>query len=389
MTLKSLISQQLWESIEKPYVSGIYTSAILDAIHHLSNILREKADVDGDGKSLVGQALGGDSPRLRINKFQTESDRNEQQGFAQILFGLYQGIRNPRSHDHANDSQETADSIIIFINYLLSVIDKAKEPFSLSEWLENISDPHFFTSSEYARLLISEVPPKKFADTLIEIYKNKWRENDEAIKCVFSEMLKLATEAQVNDLMAVVSDELKVVLDDSELRKSLSLLPPDLWKKLSERARLRVENRLVTNIKEGKSKPGSNRTNGWLGTWARDFLTHFTLKEMALDTLIAKLNSDDEEDKEYVAQYFFDVIPSIIDSLDPTSFMDEYYYIVLANICETELKKRSNSSLYIKCKILVKKAPEKLKKHLTEQTNIEPSKDTPTESSSSVDDIPF
>ena len=70
-----------------------------------------RSGLDGGGAGLVGQALGGDSPKLRLNPLETENDRNEQKGFEQILRGMYVGIRNPRSHETIADSKETADRI--------------------------------------------------------------------------------------------------------------------------------------------------------------------------------------------------------------------------------------------------------------------------------------
>jgi len=94
MNLQTHIRNSLWLAIQSTYQAGNYSHAILDAMHYLSNVLREKTGVDGDGTTLVGQALGGDSPRLRINKLQTETERNEQRGIESVLRGLYQAIRN-------------------------------------------------------------------------------------------------------------------------------------------------------------------------------------------------------------------------------------------------------------------------------------------------------
>ena len=67
-------------------------------MHYLCNVLRDKTGVEGDGKSLVGQALGGDSPRLRINKLQSKTKRKEQQRIESTFRGMYQAIRNPLSN---------------------------------------------------------------------------------------------------------------------------------------------------------------------------------------------------------------------------------------------------------------------------------------------------
>src|ERR1700759_2453879 len=111
MNLQTHIKNNLWLAIQSTYEAGNYSHAVNDAMHYLSNVLRERTGVDGDGAALVGQALGGDSPRLRINKLQTETEKNEQKGIKSILRGMYQAIRNPRSHEQIEDKQEVADSI--------------------------------------------------------------------------------------------------------------------------------------------------------------------------------------------------------------------------------------------------------------------------------------
>jgi hypothetical protein len=74
MNLQTHIRPELWLAVASTYQAGNYGPAIVDAMHYLSDILREKTGVDGDGTALAGQALGGDSPRLRLNKLQTETE---------------------------------------------------------------------------------------------------------------------------------------------------------------------------------------------------------------------------------------------------------------------------------------------------------------------------
>ena len=129
MDLQAHIEGSLWQAIQSTYEAGNYSHAIVDAMHYLSNVLREKTGVEGDGKSLVGQALGGDSPRLRINRLQTETERNEQQGLESILRGMYQAIRNPRSHEQIEDKRETADAVIYLTDYFSALSKGLKSHF--------------------------------------------------------------------------------------------------------------------------------------------------------------------------------------------------------------------------------------------------------------------
>src|SRR6266567_240214 len=140
MNLSQEIADDLWRAISKPYDDGHYTHAIVDTIHYLSAAIRDKSGLDGDGVALVGQALGGESPRLRVNSLQTESERNVQKGIEQILRGLYLGIRNPRSHDQTRDSKATADAVIVFVNHLLTVLEAAREAFTQEAFVARVAD---------------------------------------------------------------------------------------------------------------------------------------------------------------------------------------------------------------------------------------------------------
>ena len=260
MNLRTEIKLELWDAISKQYESGLYSNAVVESIHYLSNVIRERANVDGDGISLVGQALGGDSPRLRINKFQTETEKNEQKGLEQILRGIYQGIRNPRSHEQYEDSQNTANSIILFIDYVLGIIGQAKEPFSLDEWISRVFDPNFVASVRYAKLLVSEVPPKKHIEALISMYRKTDRSNVDNSTYVYNELFRVIGDSQLGEFITLVSDELKIAQHDVWIRINLQIFPNRLWPQINEIARLRIENKLIQSIKDSWYSVDSEQT---------------------------------------------------------------------------------------------------------------------------------
>jgi uncharacterized protein (TIGR02391 family) len=202
MNLRTEIHPEPWAAISQQYEAEHYTNAILSAFHLLRDVLRDTANVDGDGIPLIGQALGGNPPRLQINKLETESQKDEQKGFEQILRGLYQGIRNPRTHEIIEDKRETADAIIIFINYALGIISKARGPFVLEEWLKRVFDPDFVGSERYAQLLAAEVPPKKHTEALTAIYRDKTSGESKKLKLIFNALIELSGEGRIDELLA-------------------------------------------------------------------------------------------------------------------------------------------------------------------------------------------
>lgn len=169
MSLKSNIQQELWEVIEKNYENESYSSAILDTIHLLTETIRNKTGLEGDGSSLIGQAFGGDNPKIQLNKLQTESEKNVQKGIQDILRGIFTAIRNPRSHDKHTDSKAEADAIIHFIDYLLRMIDNSKLSFEVSNFLQRVFEKHYVRSEEYSDLLMSEIPKRQRASIAISI----------------------------------------------------------------------------------------------------------------------------------------------------------------------------------------------------------------------------
>jgi hypothetical protein len=60
---------------------------------------------------------------------ESESGKNDQKGFMQILIGAYLGIRNPKAHSLVNRlTKNEADQYLIFASLLAERICQAKQP---------------------------------------------------------------------------------------------------------------------------------------------------------------------------------------------------------------------------------------------------------------------
>lgn len=332
MDLKTGLIEPLWAAIETTYESRNYTGAILDAIYYLGDIIREKTGLQTDGVALVGQAFGGKSPKLKVNKFQTESDRNIQKGTENLLLGLYQGVRNPRSHGKHTDTKEDADAIILFINYLLKIIGGAKGTFSKSEFLNRVFDPSFVEKNRYAELLVERVPPKQRLDVIIEVYRRKEEGELNKLELFSRALVAKLEEDEISRLAEVVSEELSDTGSDDSVRLSTRMFPIEFWTRLDESAKLRSENRFLKSVTEGEYITSSGKCRkGVLGTWCKTHLNVFLMKEDFLWILLVKLDSSTTHEQDYVFEYFSDPLLSTLSKMQgtglanaATSIIDEH-----------------------------------------------------------------
>lgn len=308
MELQTLIHKQLWEEISNSYESGNYKNAILDAMRYLSKIIRDKSGLDGDGVSLVGQAFGGDEPVLKINKLQTASERDEQKGFQQILMGLYQGIRNPRTHSDKKDNLDSANAIIYFVDFILGALDKAKPPFTLEDFLPRVFDSDFAQREDYADEITRGIPSEKRLETLIQIYRHKIDGDGNKLGYATRKIWGDLSDIEKVQFAAVVSEEFEKESDIRVLVKAFQLLPTEFWGMTNKAATIRIENKIILSLKSGKVDlvKGTVNPEGILGTHACRFVSRMKLQDDIKATLSNKMiKSNNMAEQLYMVRYYY------------------------------------------------------------------------------------
>lgn len=307
MNLETRLDPRLWEAIQSSYENRHYTGAILDSLYFLSNLIRDKADLESDGVALIGQAFGGNSPKLRITKLQTESDWNIQRGLEQLLRGIYLAIRNPRSHEKYMDSPEDAESMLLFFNYLVKLIDQAKPPFTKNEFLKRVFDPDFVEDKRYSELLVKDIPAKKRLEIFVDIYRKKEEGDGKKLHYFVSELMGCLNEEELSQVYQIVSEELRDTSSTSTIRQILRIFPSTVWERLDQLARHIVENKLIMSIKDGRYDEESEKCDdGAFGTWATSISSKsFLRKSELIEILLGKLWSADKEEQDYVFRFFF------------------------------------------------------------------------------------
>ena len=119
------------EASRKRFLDGQYSDAVEAAFKCVNNAVKHISGAALDGADLMRTVFSANSPVLRFNAFQSQSDKNEQQGYMDIYAGSMTGIRNPRAHQHdLVDEPEVALELLVLANHLMRKLDAATKPES-------------------------------------------------------------------------------------------------------------------------------------------------------------------------------------------------------------------------------------------------------------------
>lgn len=75
-----------------------YFHAVFEACKGLFQRIRDLSSIEADGANLIDRAFSIENPSLAFNTLQTETEKSEHKGFAQLLKGCAAAIRNPLAH---------------------------------------------------------------------------------------------------------------------------------------------------------------------------------------------------------------------------------------------------------------------------------------------------
>lgn len=106
-----------------------YFHAVFEANKGLFHRIQELSGVSADGNKLIEQVFSS-NPILIINKFSSQSERDEHIGFCNMLKGLCGMFRNPEAHEPKvewNISEQDALEILGIISYCHRRLDNAQQ----------------------------------------------------------------------------------------------------------------------------------------------------------------------------------------------------------------------------------------------------------------------
>jgi len=318
MDLETHIKPELWAAIAHSYDTSNYTHAIRDGMAVVTEVLRDKSGLDGDGDKLAGAALGFSQdkpPRIKINRLQTQTEQDMQKGLMFILKGMYALVRNPRSHERLSDDRKTSDTIILFVDYLLDFLGASYQSFTVQDFLSLVTDLHFVPDAEYVEGLVDKVPARKRSDTLISLYRQvNWKQANN-FELVIKELLGRLAEGEIEDFLSVVSDDLQKADQVSSVTLVIKILPGHLWSQIERMSRLRVENMLLDQFEAAWYIPQVDGTNSPAATWINQIAGQYIRKFKLRKAIISKLKARDFDQHSFVARYIVQVnaLPSIFE----------------------------------------------------------------------------
>jgi uncharacterized protein (TIGR02391 family) len=117
---------ELREEVRQLFVDGHYPQAVEEGFKYLNNLVKRRSGNPSDGAALMQTAFSLKDPLLRLSPLKTQSQKDQQLGYMQILAGAMTGVRNPRAHEHKYlDEPRNAVELLGLCNHLVRMVNSA------------------------------------------------------------------------------------------------------------------------------------------------------------------------------------------------------------------------------------------------------------------------
>ena len=308
----------LKESIKTHYENKDYTEVVRDALLCLTTEIRKKSDLkDNDGVDLVNKAFSEKNPLIKINKLETETDKNKHRGIMDLSKGLIEYFRNPMSHSKQEYSKKIADAILVILDQvILEEIVGSKSINSIDDWYLEITNELFPNTERYAKNLISTIPNNKYYELLVILYKN--RNNIPKLKDkIIDELVHNLSPEEFKDYCNVIERDLFGNVQEKEIISLLKFISSNIWKNLSNLAKTKIEDMALEDISklylnfecDGGYYMPPEQQNGYILENSIHILENFSNLQDIIDIIIEKLTIDSNE---FLQDYLFGKYFSLI-----------------------------------------------------------------------------
>jgi uncharacterized protein (TIGR02391 family) len=302
---------ELVETVGQRLYNGAYTDAILAGIRYLTDTLRKVGQAEGDGAQLVGQVLGGNAPAFALNKLATVAEKDEQKGVEQLMRGVYMGIRNPRTHETMEDTEDYALRVLILIDLCLQYLDREAQEFDVAGFVNRIYEPHFVANSEYAQALVADIPPNQVLPVFFDAFERRAEGDTDKTRYAFAALYQIMNSDDLQSAAHAIGVSLRGEAEPTNIASLFRLLKPESWALLQDDVRMRMENIIIDACQNGTYDVHSSFTKHGIGSWGNTFGRYFDRKADLAQSLITKLNVSWYA-QNFVGKYYMYTLPALI-----------------------------------------------------------------------------
>lgn len=92
------IHSKIYEYCNTELISENYFHSVFEAVKSVAEEIRQRTNLTLDGSELVDKVFSVNSPLIKINSLQTETEQSEQKGFSNLIKGVFGMFRNTTAH---------------------------------------------------------------------------------------------------------------------------------------------------------------------------------------------------------------------------------------------------------------------------------------------------
>lgn len=170
--------------------------------------------------------MGGNAPLVALSALSTVSEKDEQKGMEQFILGIYVGIRNPRTHDAIEDSEDYAIKALVTVDLALGYLKREAQEFDIQGFVDRLYDPHFVPSPEYAQALVAEVPPPAVDAVFAEGFARQDQGDAQNLKFAFTALYQLMNDEQLGAVTRQIGEILRNERESGRIARLFRLVKP-------------------------------------------------------------------------------------------------------------------------------------------------------------------
>ncbi|MBP3619855.1 MAG: TIGR02391 family protein [Clostridia bacterium] len=122
----NLLHPIVYKTSFKKLLDGYYSDAVDSAIKEMNfkakNLYKKYKGKELDGADLFANIFNNDKDKTLLmagGKLESQSNKDEQEGYRFLFMGLWKGLRNPNAHTNMSITKQQAIERLIFISMLM------------------------------------------------------------------------------------------------------------------------------------------------------------------------------------------------------------------------------------------------------------------------------